>query len=84
MRKTFLMAAAAAFLAASVGSAGAAPSFKTIKHDDAIKNPDKAVTALAKDEAKDAKKSAKVARKKAKKAKHEAKVAQKDAEKAAK
>jgi hypothetical protein len=65
------------------GSALAAPSFPTVKKDDEKANPQAAVTGLAKDEAKDARKNARVAKKKAKTAEHKADAAAKDAAKAA-
>src|SRR4051812_3582211 len=58
MRNTTLVTAAAALVLASVGSASAAPPFSEIKKDDAIMNPRAAEAALAKSEAKDAKKNA--------------------------
>jgi len=83
MRYTMLKSATAALVLAFAGSALAAPSFPTVKKDDEKANPQAAVTGLAKDEAKDAKKNAHIAKKKAKTAEHKADAAAKDAAKAA-
>jgi hypothetical protein len=84
MRNKILLAMTAAFSLSCVGSAFAAPAFPDVKKADEKAKPDDAVNALAKTEAKDAKKNAKVAKKKAKTAEHKADTAAKDAEKAAK
>lgn len=83
MRNTILKSATAAVLLMFAGSALAAPPFHSVKKDDEKANPKAAVTGLAKDEAKDAKKNAHLAKKKAKTAEHKADAAAKDADKAA-
>jgi len=84
MRKTLLKWAPTALVVMFASSAIAAPSFPTVKKDDEKRDPQAAVTGLAKDEAKDAKHNAHVAKKKAKTAEHKAATAAKEADKAAK
>ena len=87
MRNKIVCLAAAAFVLASIGSATsvaiAGPSPQALKKDSEIKDPSAANAAVAKDEAKDARKQAHVAKKKAKVAHHKAKAAARTAAKAA-
>ncbi len=86
MRKSILAAAAAAFavsVGALPGAVSAGPTAGQLKKDSEIKDPSAANAAVAKDEAKDARKQAHIAKKKAKVAHHKAKAAARTAAKAA-
>ncbi len=84
MRNKILAAAAAAFIASTVipFAAGAGPTPDRLRKDGEIKDATAANAAVAKDEAKDAKKQAHFAKKKAKVAHHKAKAAAKAVHKA--
>ena len=84
MRKTILMAAAAAFALSSAGVATAQVSTNAVKSASEKKDPSAADAAGAKVDAAGAEKAAKTAKKKAKVATHKAKVASDKADAAAK
>jgi hypothetical protein len=85
MRRTILMAAAAAFVLSSAGAGALAQvSPSAVKHASEKPDPAAADTAGANVDAAGAKKAAKTAKSKAKKAQHKAKVASDRADDAAK